>query len=181
QRGRQGDRPRPPAGRTPPVPGRAAGVRTRLLRAGAEGGDGGHSDAGGGVRAVVPRGGPGRGDGTDAGGLPARRFHERVRGRGPGRPAGNGRPRLTAPPPPGPRSRRGAPWTRTPRATNVAKRARRHSTSTTADGDRDRRGAGPGARRRAALRGPGRRSAGRRRLRSEEHTSELQSRETLVC
>src|SRR5690606_39634756 len=87
-------------------------------------------------------GGPGRGDGADAGGLPARWFHERVRGRGPGRPAGNGRPRLTAPRLPGGGGTAGAPWTRAPRATNVARRARRLCTSTTADGDRDRRGAG---------------------------------------
>lgn len=76
--------------RGPGVPGRAAsagglgpaGVGPGLLRAGAEGRDGGHPGTGGRLGAVLAGGGPGPGVGDDAGRLPAGPGHEHLRGRG---------------------------------------------------------------------------------------------------
>lgn len=80
QRGRQTGRQGPAERRSAAVAGDPARVGPGLVRAGAEGRDGGHPDARGGVGAVLAGGGPGGGDGTDAGGFPAGRLHERVRG-----------------------------------------------------------------------------------------------------
>lgn len=80
QRGGQAGRPRPAERHAPALPDGPAGLGAGLLRAGAEGGDGGHPGARGGLGPVVPGGRPGGGDRPDPGRLPARRLHERVRG-----------------------------------------------------------------------------------------------------
>ncbi|CAK7279644.1 hypothetical protein SGPA1_10422 [Streptomyces misionensis JCM 4497] len=100
QRGRQAGGAGPAERRAAPVPDGAAGLRAGLVRAGAEGGDGRDTGAGRRVRAVLAGGGPGRGDRSDARRFPARQLDERVRGRGPDRPAAGGRARLIAGPAP---------------------------------------------------------------------------------
>lgn len=79
QRGRQAGGPGADGRAAAPVAGGAAGVGAGLVRAGAEGRDGGDPGARRGLGTVVAGRGPGRGERTDAGGLPARTVDERVR------------------------------------------------------------------------------------------------------